>query len=46
MPGQSAKFVFSTLLSYEPSDEPPPDQPYYLTPSGDFQLSVDRAQAE
>lgn len=46
VPGQSAKFVFSTLVSFEPSGEPPPDQPYYLTPSGDFQLSVDNAQSE
>ena len=45
VPGQSAKFVFSTLLSFEPSDEPPPDQPYYLTPSGDFLLSVDGAES-
>src|SRR5882724_4152167 len=36
VPGQSAKLVFSTLVSFEPSGEPAPDQPYYLTPSGDF----------
>jgi hypothetical protein len=40
-PGQTSKFVFSTLLSFEPSEEPVGDQPYYLTPSGDFVLSVD-----
>ena len=44
-PGQSSKFVFSTLLSFEPSDEPVPDQPYYLTPSGDFLLSVDNSNS-
>ncbi|HZM85120.1 MAG TPA: hypothetical protein VFF31_01065 [Blastocatellia bacterium] len=46
VPGQSAKLVFSTLVSFEPSDEPAPDQPYYLTPSGDFLLSVDNAQSQ
>lgn len=46
VPGQFAKFVFSTLVSFEPSDEPVADQPYYLTPSGDFLLSVDNAQSK